>query len=82
MFDRDLNTTLKMGFFVVVVDKDKDSFFFFVIFVYIDRSQKYHLNLPQKGPCSVNVMMWTGLTVVFQIWFTNLCNLFLNIMFE
>ena len=82
MFDRDLNTTLKMGFFVVVVDKDKDSFFFFVSFVYIDRSQKYHLNLPQKGLCSVNVMMWTGLTVVFQIWFTNLCNLFLNIMFE
>lgn len=60
-------TTLKIGFFVMVVDKDEDSFFFFVINVYVDRSQKYQLNLPKKSLCSVNAMMWTGLTVVFQI---------------
>ena len=51
----------------MVVDKDEDSFFFFVINVYVDRSQKYQLNLPKKSLCSVNAMMWTGLTVVFQI---------------
>ena len=65
MLDRVLNATLNKGFFVVAVDKDEDSFFFSLNHVYVNRLQKYQLNLPKEGPCSVNVIMWLGLAVVF-----------------